>query len=196
MLPFHAVCLVTHRRHHGHWERGRATARKMWRQGKVFLLWWRLATLPLLDFEMLLDSVLELSYKKIVLNQNFGDGSIKIGLEGTLRSFSNSCACVKYGSAVPEDLWRWKCSDPQFSWYLTCPSFTSVIFLDLSARGGGTATSAAAVGTFRGCILCILPSPAQALPLSPEAAQVWNFIPFTFLLWILSTPWMKGWSWM
>lgn len=64
---------------------------------------------PLLDFEMLLDSVLELSYRKIVLNQNFGDGSIKIGLEGTLRSFSNNCACVKYGSAVPEDLWRWKC---------------------------------------------------------------------------------------
>jgi len=57
---------------------------------------------------MLLESVLELSYRKIVLNQNFCDGSIKIGLEGTLRLFRNSCACVIYGSAVLEDLCRWK----------------------------------------------------------------------------------------
>lgn len=63
----------------------------------------------LLGFEMLLDSVLELGYRKIVLNQNFGDGSIKIGLEGTLRSLSNNCARVKHGSAVLENLWRWKC---------------------------------------------------------------------------------------
>lgn len=91
------------------WRAGRATARKMWRQGWVFLLCRRLATLPLLDFEIFLDSVLELSYRKIVLNQNVGDGSIKIGLEGALRSFSNNCACVKYGSAVLADLWRWKC---------------------------------------------------------------------------------------
>lgn len=53
---------------------------------------------------MFLDSVLELSYRKKVLNQNFGDGSIKIALEGTLRSFSNTCAWVIYGSAVLEDL--------------------------------------------------------------------------------------------
>lgn len=91
------------------WRAGRATARKMWRQWWIFLLCSRLATLPLLDFEMFLVSVLELSYRKTVLNQNFSDGSLKIGLEGTLRSFSNNCACVIYGSAVLEDLWRWKC---------------------------------------------------------------------------------------
>lgn len=57
---------------------------------------------------------------------------------------------------------------------LTIPRFCSVILLVLSAWGGGTATSAAAAGTFRGCV-CILPSPAQALSLSSEAAQVWTF---------------------
>ena len=64
-------------------------------------------TLSVLDFEMFLECVLELGYRKIVLNQNVS-GSIKIGLEGTLRSFRNNCACVIYGSAVLEDLSRWK----------------------------------------------------------------------------------------
>lgn len=151
----------------------RATARKMWRQGWVFLLCWRLAALPLLDFEMSLDSVLELSYRKIFLNQNFGDGSIKIGLEGTLRSFNNSYACIKYGSAVLKTFGHGNANTVFLIFSLAILYLSSVTFLVLWARGGGTATSAAAIGTLRRCV-CILPSPAQALSLWSEAAQVWT----------------------
>lgn len=125
---------------------------------------------------MFLDSMLELSYRKIVVNQNFSDGSIKIGLEGTLRSFSNNCAWVIYGSAVLDRLLEMEMLRQTvfLIFNLTIPHFCSVILLVLSAWGGGTATSAAAAGTFRGCV-CILPSPAQALSPSSEAAQVWTF---------------------
>lgn len=179
------------------WRAGRATARKMWRQWWVFLLCWRLVTLPLLDFEMFLDSMLELSYRKIVVNQNFSDGSIKIGLEGTLRSFSNNCAWVIYGSAVldrPLEMEMLR-QTVFLIFNLTIPHFCSVILLVLSAWGGGTATSAAAVGHSEAvCVSC--PALPKLCPLHQRLHRSGLFITLIFLLWIPSTPWIRCWGWM